>query len=341
MPKTKNALIRQKVIDKCLRSPKFYSTKDLMEACNRALVEAGEHPVTSTNTIRDDLNQISANYPQAVIVEQRKGRNIFYSYEDKDFSIYQLPLKDEDFAQLTQTVLLLSRFEGMPHFEWLNELKESLHIQTDAAPIVGFDENIDLAGRNHFTGLFRAISDRQVLSLRYKNFRKDLIQEFIIHPYYLKQYNGRWFLMAWSQDINKLSVFAFDRIVSFEIQHLPYRVNESIDFNEYFDDMIGVTKKENAEIETVKIRIVAHRWPYVKTKPLHGSQRIVSTDERDTIIQIKVHINKELEQLLLSFGADMEVLEPLSLRECLKEKFKQGLRQYQSNCAKGFAQLKP
>ena len=203
MPRTKNALIRQRVIDKCLSSAKKYSIRDLMRACNIELESIGEYPVTAMNTIRDDIEQIMANFPEANIIAYREGRNIYYSYEDKSYSIFNIPLNDDEVAQLTHTISVLSRFEGMPQFEWIEDFlerfKSSLNIPKTSEPIVSFDENLDLKGRNYFTTLFQAISNKQVLSITYKNFKYEVEKNYIIHPYYLKQYNGRWFLVALSQ----------------------------------------------------------------------------------------------------------------------------------------------
>lgn len=129
MPRTKNALIRQKIIDKCLSSRKNYSIRDLMDACNRELELIGEYPITATNTIREDLEQIMANYPDAKIISRRVGRHLYYSYETENYSIYKIPLNDDEFAQITQTLSILSRFEGMPQFEWLDEIKSALNIK--------------------------------------------------------------------------------------------------------------------------------------------------------------------------------------------------------------------
>lgn len=321
MPRTKNALIRQKVIDRCLGSPKNYSIKDLMDACNKELETIGEYPVSSLNTIREDIEQIMSNYPDANVVSRRVGRNIFYSYEDKSYSIFNIPFNDNEVAQLTQTLSILSRFEGMPQFEWMDEFinrfKSSLKLSTSNDPIVGFDENIDLRGRSHFALLFAAISNKQVLSITYKNFKRNIEQKFIVHPYYLKQFNGRWFLVGYSSNIEKFSLLAFDRIVSIDNEHVEYIHNGEYDFNEYFDDMIGVTKPDGASVEKVKIWISAQRWPYIETKPLHGSQKIVSQDKNGVTIQIEVYINRELEQLILSFGKDIKVLEPIGLRNSI------------------------
>ena len=332
MPRTKNALVRQRVIDRCLGSPKNYSIKGLMEACNRELESIGENTVTAMNTIRDDIEQIMTNYPDANVIAQRVGRNIYYSYEDKSYSIFNIPFNDDEVAQLTQTLSILARFEGMPQFEWMddfvNRFKSSLKLTTSNEPIVGFDENIDLKGRNFFATLFSAISNKQVLEISYKNFKHDIVQEYIVHPYYLKQFNGRWFLIGHSDNIGKLSVFAFDRIVSTKSNNRDYIPNTTYNFNEYFDDMIGVTKPNEASLEVVKLWVSAQRWPYVETKPLHGSQRVVSKDENGVTIQIEVYLNRELEQLVLSFGKDIKVLSPRILQEKIHSNIMENLSNY-------------
>ena len=332
MPRTKNALVRQRVIDRCLGSPKNYSIKGLMEACNRELESIGENTVTAMNTIRDDIEQIMTNYPDANVIAQRVGRNIYYSYEDKSYSIFNIPFNDDEVAQLTQTLSILARFEGMPQFEWMddfvNRFKSSLKLTTSNEPIVGFDENIDLKGRNFFATLFSAISNKQVLEISYKNFKHGIEQKYIVHPYYLKQFNGRWFLLGLSDNIGKLSVFAFDRIVSTKSNNRDYIPNTTYNFNEYFDDMIGVTKPNEASLEIVKLWISAQRWPYIETKPLHGSQRVVSKDEYGVTIQIEVYLNRELEQLVLSFGKDIKVLSPRILQEKIHSNIIENLSNY-------------
>ena len=124
MAQTKNALIRQRVIDRCLRSRWHYSVNDLMEACNIALEEAGYNKVKSKVTILKDLDGIVNDFPDAVIVTKKEGRNVYYEYEDKSFSIYNIPLNDDEMAQLAQTISILSKFEGMPNFDWVDDLIE-------------------------------------------------------------------------------------------------------------------------------------------------------------------------------------------------------------------------
>ena len=86
-----------------------------MEACNIALEEAGYNKVKSKVTILKDLDGIVNDFPDAVIVTKKEGRNVYYEYEDKSFSIYNIPLNDDEMAQLAQTISILSKFEGMPN----------------------------------------------------------------------------------------------------------------------------------------------------------------------------------------------------------------------------------
>lgn len=324
MPRTKNALIRQRVLDRCLSSSLNYSMQDLMNACNKELRNQGEKPVTASNTIREDLNQISMNYPDAKIIERRDGRRIYYSYEDKNYSIFNIPFKDEEVAQLTQTLMILSRFEGMPQFDWMddfiNRFKSSLKLSFTNAPIVGFDENIDLRGREHFAPLFSAISNKQVLSIAYKNFKKGAVENYTVHPYYLKQYNNRWFLFGLTEEVMRLSVLAFDRIEAINPVHRDYIPNEQIDFQEYFEDLIGVSHPYGEEPQKVVLKVAKELIPYIRTKPLHGTQREISSDENHVTIQIEVIINFELEQLILSHGEKLEVIVPETFREKIKER---------------------
>ena len=111
-----------------------------------------------------------------------------------------------------------------------------------------------------------------------------------------------------------LGHYALDRIERFEEIDMPY-VESEVDFSEYFDDVIGVTVPERYEPVDVILRVSNNRFNYIKTKPLHLSQRVIGEDSNHTRISINVKINKELIALILSFGPDVEVIAPENLRK--------------------------
>ncbi|MGM9779879.1 MAG: helix-turn-helix transcriptional regulator [Prevotella sp.] len=317
MPINKGALIRRQVLDSCLSSNRNYTLLELMAKCNDVLREHGFKEISSENTIRSDLFEMEAQFPQAEITSFRRGRNIFYTYKNKDFSIYKIPLTNNEILGLTQALSILSRFDGMQSDEWLDSLierlKPNIGIDTSVKHIVGFDDNIDLRGREHFSVLLKAIVAKEVLLVRYFSYHKPEEFKAIIHPYYLKQYNNRWFLFGYDERREAISSFAFDRIQ--EVTTIPkkYRINSDIDFDDYFYDMIGVSRNQDDKPQEVLLFISKRQLPYILSKPLHGTQRIIENLVDGAIISIKVIINYELEQTILALGENIKILKPTSL----------------------------
>lgn len=332
MAQTKNALIRQRVIDRCLRSPKQYSLKALMEKCNIALEQAGYNKVTSKNTILEDLRGIESNFPEARIIVRKYGRSVFYEYEDKDFSIYNIPLDDDGMAKLAQTITLLSKFEGMPNFEWIDEMidhfKSSLNIPTTKDCIVGFDDNFYLKNRNYFSRLFSAIISEQTLEITYKPFGKEP-NKYVIHPYFLKQYNKRWFLFGSIEGKDYLSNFPLDRIQEIANSPITYKPNDKFDFQEIFDDVIGVSNLFD-EPEKIIFSVSSYSLDYIETKPILPSQKPIERKESETIFEIYTVINRELIYLLMSYGSAIKVLSPKHLVDKIKQELIKNLENYQS-----------
>ena len=145
MANVKNGSFRESIIDRCLQSRRGYSTQEIFDKCNDALERRGELPISALNTIRNDILSIENRWH--IVVEQiRSGREIRYRYEDPHFSIFNTPLNEEEIAQLTQSVSMLRRFEGMPGFEWIEEMSAHLQETVSASPepVIGFDENKEL-----------------------------------------------------------------------------------------------------------------------------------------------------------------------------------------------------
>ena len=334
MPKSKSSDLRIKVIDRCLSDRKRkYSTAMIFDACNEELLKRDFVPITAMNSVRDDIEQIQRVYPGADVESVREGRNIYYRYADPEFSIFKTPMKSDELVQLTQTFKLLSRFKGMPQFNWVDEIAErlgaSLKLDEATDEIVGFDENLDLEGMDNFTPLFNAIVEKQPLKLTYQSYKQDSKETIIVHPYYLKQYNKRWFLIAWNDEFNFMANYAFDRIKDIENADVAYKPTD-VNWLDYFDEMIGVSKDTRTEPQKVLLWVSNASWPYVKTKPLHGAtQRLVNMDETGAYITIEVYLNYELEQQILSFGENMKVLEPETLRERMKQRLRDAFKLYE------------
>ncbi len=333
MANTKGQGIRQREIDKCLKSERGYSTAELMEKCNNELRVRGYEEVTSRNTITSDLDEITTVY--CVEIEKiRIGRNIRYRYEDRNFSIYKTPLTDGQKEQLKEIIESISIYEGRPQSEWLSgfteEMKSILEIDScDREKVVGFDNNEKLVGLEHFKPLIDSIRHRKAVSVKYRSFNSPEVEQVVFHPYYLKQYNNRWFIFGEKNDRTDLTNYALDRIVTLSESDVLYRPNNGkYDFSTYFDDMVGVSRKDGKPV-TVRLWISAFRYPYIKTKPIHKSQKEIKLNEdRSAEIELNVILNLELESRLLYYGPELKVLEPDALKNRIKKKIEENLKNY-------------
>ena len=256
------------------------------------------------------------------------GKESTYRYKVKGFSIreqfiQELNLNIKTVQDALQGLSLMSGDDVNNIIIRLYLMGIKNDLLADHRPFMAFDNNVDLTGFEYLEELGQAILDKQPLRIEYKPFVEDL-QQLVIHPYFLKQYNNRWFLLAWSEPAGRIHNFALDRIQRVEPtdEVVYYPQPNNVRFDEYFDDIVGVTNYDDREVETIVLRVSRKSYDYIATKPLHWSQKPVRGGETEdwVTIQLRVKTNTEFEMLLLSYGDAIEVVEPQSLRETMKEK---------------------
>ena len=329
MPINKNALLRYQILDRCFSDRhRRYEIVDLVDKVNDALLEMDGKTV-SLLQIRADItymrDRVSYNAP--IVAIPIEGRRCYYTYEDSDFSIFSSELSVEEVKNLLSTIDMLGRYRS-PKNAWLEEVISSLElrfgIKANRDKIVSFEQNDQLRGIEFLSDLIDAIINHQPLKMTYRPYKGEE-QTMVIHPHYLKQYNSRWFLFGLEDHgeygmspVNK----ALDRIVKFSIAKVRFEENDKIDYETYFDDIVGVTHdRKHPDVEHVVMRFSKDRFPYVVSKPIHQSQKVVNSEEG--IISIDVRVNRELEQNIFSFGQQIEVLSPEWFRDQIKEKYRE------------------
>ena len=333
MAGNKHALTRYRVLDACFsnRMKKYYA-EDLIAKCNEALAEryGSDDAGISRRTFFDDLNDLDSIVGEYGVEIQRinDGRKKYYRYDKEDFSLFTKGFNEEDLRALKENIQTLQRFKGLPTFSWMDsmvsKLEDKLTIKSSVGNIIDYEDNAYYSGIDWLKDCFDAIIGQQPLKIDYRNFN-DKEFNWTIHPYYIKQYNSRWFLLGKNPDYINLAVIPLDRIDNIEPVHIPYVINTEYDFETIFDDVIGVTLTK-ASAMNIKLRFSQKRLQYILTKPIHKSQ--VCNDQKTGIVSLKVVINRELEALLLSFGPDVEVLEPESLRKQIQTKVKKSFDNY-------------
>lgn len=174
---------------------------------------------------------------------------------------------------------------------------------------------------------------KKPIKIDYTSFRKGQSQNFIVHPYFLKQYNNRWFLFCNNDESQSIINLALDRMNAIEEVKIKYIPNNSIDFNEYFEDVIGVSLDNNRVVEKILLKISNELLPYVTTKPIHGSQKLKEKGISYSLISLDLIPNYELESLILSYGEGMELLYPQALRDRIRKRVELINLNYKSNSA--------
>lgn len=317
MATNKNAQLRYQVLDGCLRNPgKRYFIDDLIATCNEKLYEHnGPGSTVSRRTIFEDLNFLESEAGwSAPIGRHKEGKRTYYRYDDLDFSISNQPLNETDINNLQSAIQILNKLQGIPQLQVLQQLLGKLTVGSTVAdfnPIVSFDQNQYLKGMEFFPDLFNAITYEKVLKLTYQDFRVNEPYDVVFHPYHLKQYNNRWFVFGLDpKQADHPSNRALDRIVSVaELPELTYIPN-TIDWSEYFEDFIGVTKMVEHKLVKVRLWVSSFSARYIETKPLHGSQKKISSDSKGVTLELELIPNYEFYQRLLSYGDAIQVISP-------------------------------
>jgi len=337
MASTKNAIVRYRVLDKCFRNTgKKYFIDDLLEECNNALAELdSDTSGISIRQLRDDIAFMKREEGWNIeLGDFKEGKKMIYRYVDTKFSINNMPLNEIEISQLQSAIGILSQFKGMPQFEWIHELvpklNQGISSENSAVTIIEFDNNQYLKGIEHLGTLHNAIFYKKVLLISYQPFKNEAPYDITFHPYYLKQYNNRWFLFGYNPFNEKYDWnLALDRIVSITEIKGKYQKNNQINWAEYFDDIIGVTKTADAAVENITIHFFGRTGKYIESKPIHGSQKKAKWIDENTLeIKLQLIINYEFERLILSFADSVKVVKPAVLADTIKWRLGNAWRLY-------------
>lgn len=279
--------MRYKVLDACFRNwQKRYYFETLLEEVNSYMDYMKLEPI-SERQLRDDINVMEADAGKDVVLLKKKdGRRVYYRYEKKDMTIFSHQLTDEEASAVTQTVKLLTQYKGLPTYNWVEEtllrLREYFLGEDEVVGTVSFAQNPDVVGLEWFKPLFEATVNHEVVELDYHRFGRPM-KKRTIHPYQLKQWNYRWYLVGYEPEQSKrlpLVVVPIDRIdgVTNLGDHGFVEKPEDLDLDDYFYDIVGVSRLPEGQLVTVRVKAYYPAAWYLETKPIHPSQKEIRND---------------------------------------------------------------
>ena len=320
MPTNKNAFIRYKYLDRLLSDRHhYYDINDLTEKVNDMMERDGLDISVVRRTIEKDLLAMQlAPFSAPIDFEKKNGKNV-YRYTDSSFSIFSQELSREERNLLREVLNTIGQFDGLDNFTWLEKFKIGLGFE-ERRQIISFSNNPYLKNSNLLGTLFDYISNEVVVRLSFHTFNDATIRSIVFHPYLLKQYNDRWFLLGAADNSTKILYFALDRID--KVEPLPdKKYNECTeDLSERFYDIVGVTFYEDFPVEHILCWVSDASKGYVDTKPIHGSYTPIKGEKDDQLrkeypqlrggmfFTLDCISNFELIRELCSYGKSLVVL---------------------------------
>jgi len=350
MPANKNALIRYKTIDNCLRNRyRRWTLDDLVDACSYALYDMeGITKGVSVRTVQGDIQMMrSDKLGYHAPIEVYDGK--YYRYKDPDFSITSMPMSQNDYEVMQEAVDMLRQLEGFDQFAEMSDvigrLQDKLAIsRAHRRPIIHFDSVPNLKGLQFLNPIYNYIARRQTICVGYASFRSKTLQEFLLYPHLLKEYRNRWFLFASRVSDQLLFTLALDRIEWVkDVPGEPYRDNPHFDPDTFFSDVIGVTKHIGDQPQTITFWVSARQANYVRTKPLHPSQMLVGENpvNHSCTFTIRVVPNYELYSVLRSYGLGLRVLSPQRVVNTMRVHLREWSALYDQKMEEGMAEAEP
>jgi predicted DNA-binding transcriptional regulator YafY len=320
MPVNKSALIRYMTLDRCLqRRFRPYGLDELQFEVNKQLEEAGyaQSDSISIRTIYADLRFMESDSGFGAPIKRilNHGRKVYY-YEDPEFSAM-----GASFSLQQELLELMCQFSGLPQFDWIHEYIGRLKLTLPSKiPIFRFNQNPFVAGIGWLKPLYYAIREQSVIKLNVKCEADAEGAVILFHPWQLREYASRWFLLGRSSRLQRIDVVALENINSVEaISEIKFLLPETEDWEDHFEDTIGPFPITGNQIQTIRLLVDGKTDAKLKKVPIHHSQKRITHNNGYTEYRLKVVVNEELEYALLSMGPGIHVIEPHHLQRKMNE----------------------
>ena len=259
-------------------------------------------------TIERDFEQIRNNFGiQIEYNPQERGYFINEEYSVNPAAFFR-------FLELANTSQLL-----------LSELNESKEFLSN----IDFDLRGGFKGTENLQAILQAIKHQQSIKITHQSFYRENQKEVIINPYLLKEYQSRWYVAGFQDDINDFRTYGLDRIINVEILSTKFERIRETQLKENFEKIIGLVYSFYDQ-EKVILSFSPNQGKYIKSLPMHRSQKVLIDNEKELRISLFIIPNYEFYQQILMYGSEVTVLEPVWLRDEIKDKIMAALKNYKS-----------
>jgi predicted DNA-binding transcriptional regulator YafY len=211
----------------------------------------------------------------------------------------------------------------MEAFDIINTLSTGQQL----APHIILEKRCSI-GTEHLYGLLHAIRNLYIVSFTYQKYYESDPTTREVEPYALKEFKGRWYLLSKDHKDNLVKTFALDRIKELQISKKKFAYASDINPNEHFKNCFGVMTSDGSEPKEIVLSFEPLQGKYIKSYPLHESQKILKDDETELLIQLTMFVTHDFFMELLSFGENVKVIQPNGLIADIKSSYQDALNLY-------------
>lgn len=321
MPLNKEAYLRYKILDACIGNKynPFPSMDKLIAECEEKLGKS-----FSISTIQKDIKTMKEDEVLGFMapIKFSKSHNGYY-YSEENYSIRNIPLNEVDVSALMEVTELISLFGGnrvSDNFgaaveKILASSKEVYTKSKEKRTIIQTEVAPKQRGSEHFDFFLKAAKDLTPVCFIHYNYQKRHFSSVVLHPYLLKEFQNRWYIIGYSENHKEIRTFGLDRVK--DPLYLKKDFISKADFNpeKHFADIYGVYPLSKKR-EKVLFLVDDVLFEYLNSQPLHPSQNIVMHLEYGTrMAEFNLIVSQELANFFLMHKQHIKILTPHWLRD--------------------------
>lgn len=327
MPAHKSKNFRFRILDECFKDKlKTWNLEELIEEVSNRLTDEFGVQKVSRRSIQYDIAlmrekpPVGYNAPIICINGQ-------YTYSESTYSIQNMCLSKPDIDNLTEVVNTLKQYKNYTHLGDIHKIIEKIEaiISINPGPqttTVSFETTDKLTkGITWLKQIFDAVVQKQAVELTVRENGSGITQ-FIIHPYFLKEYRSDWYLFGLHDETKKYTVIPVQKIAALSPQIVTFIEQTDGNPQEYFDSIVGISPGEQAKPVKVTLKISQDLKEMFLTSPLHHSQHITDLSEEGALLDLQVIPNKDLREIILQHGTKIKVEAPDKFRKSIIQELK-------------------
>ncbi len=322
---SKSAFRRYKVIDNLLRN-KMRRYPNMEEIIQECITKLDFEP--SPETIQKDIANMRLPYPDGFDAPIRYcPRNKGYEYTDPNYALSGISLRQEELDAIRESVDVIKAIGGSRISEQFNHAVEKLMSVTmeqklnenEKRPILQTMIPPQSRGFEHFDCLYEACKHSTPVSFIHFSYKKRIFKHITLHPFLIKEFENRWYVIGYSEQHNSVRTFGLDRISEPMLIKKRFHFADQRAVDAFLNDVYGVFPIPDAKKERIVVRVSQLGTHYLQAYPLHTSQEIKKNSSGSSEVSFNLVPSIELARYILSQGRHMRILEPQWFAEFTKE----------------------